>query len=148
MTVLEDVNTALSVAFVVKLDDQSLGAFTSCEGLGCEVVMETREEGGNNGFVWQLPTKLKYSNIKLSRPLGRDTESIAKWFASMATGYKRGATATIEAMTAGGKVIATWGLIDVVPVRWSGPSLSADSPKVLTETVEIAHHGFIVAGKG
>jgi phage tail-like protein len=148
MTVLQDTATALSVAFVVKLDDQTLGAFTSCDGLGCEVVMETREEGGNNGFVWQLPTKLKYSNIKLSRPLGRDTEAIAKWFASMATGYKRGATGTIEAMTADGTVIATWGLIDVVPVRWTGPSLSADSPKVLTETVEIAHHGFVVAGKG
>ncbi|WP_052112800.1 phage tail protein [Knoellia aerolata] len=145
MSVLQDVDTALSVAFVVKLDDQSLGAFTSCEGLGCEVVLESREEGGNNGFVWQLPTKLKYPNIKLSRPLGRETETIAKWFASMATGYTRGATGTIEAMTAGGRVIATWGLIDVVPVRWTGPSMSADSPKVLTETVEIAHHGFLVA---
>ncbi|HEX2705516.1 MAG TPA: phage tail protein [Candidatus Lustribacter sp.] len=145
--ILEDVNTALSVAFVVKLDNESLGMFTSCDGLGCEVVMETREEGGNNSFVWQLPTRLKYPNVKLTRPLGRDTEKIAKWFASMATGYKR-CTGTIEAMRADGTVIATWGLIDVVPVRWSGPSLSADSPKVLTETVEIAHHGFIAAGKG
>jgi phage tail-like protein len=148
MQPLEDVNTALSVAFVVKLDDQSLGAFTSCDGLGVEVVMETREEGGNNSFIWQIPTKLKYSTIKLSRPLGRDTEVIAKWFAGMATGYKRGATGSIEAMRANGTVIATWGLIDVVPVRWTGPSLSADSPKILTETVEIAHHGFIVTGKG
>ena len=37
-------------------------------------------------------------------------------------------------------------------VRWSGPSLNLDSPKVATETVEIAHHGFrkilIVNGHG
>ena len=32
-----------------------------------------------------------------------------------------------------------------VPVRWTGPSLNPDSPKVATETIEIAHHGFVVA---
>jgi hypothetical protein len=32
----------------------------------------------------------------------------------------------------------------VVPVRWTGPSLNPDSPKVATETVEIAHHGFLL----
>jgi phage tail-like protein len=145
--VLQDIDTAVSVCYVVKLDDVELGAFTSCEGLGCEVVMETREEGGNNGQVWQLPTRLKYPNIKLTRPLGKDTEKIAKWIASMTTGYKR-RTGTIQAMRADGKVIAQWGLLEVVPVRWSGPSLTADQPKVITETVEIAHHGFLTLGAG
>jgi phage tail-like protein len=144
---LADIDTAVSVRFVVKLDDVDLGSFSSCEGLGAEVVMETREEGGNNGLVWQLPTRLKYPNIKLTRPLGKETESIAKWFASMATGYTR-RTATIEAMRADGTIVAQWGLLDVVPVRWSGPSLSADSPKIVTETVEIAHHGFLPSSGG
>ena len=145
MPVLEDVDTAVSLCFVVKLDDVSLGAFSSCDGLGAEVVMETREEGGNNNFVWQLPSRLKYPNVKLSRPLGKDTEKIADWFSSMATGYTR-KTATIEAMTTDGTIVAQWGLLDVVPVRWTGPQLNSDSPKVLTETIEIAHHGFVPSG--
>ncbi len=140
--VLQDVDTAVSVCYLVRLDDDDLGAFSTCEGLGVEVVMETREEGGNNSSVWQLPTRLKYPNVKLSRPLGKDTEKVARWFASMATGYKR-STATIQAMRADGKIVAQWALHDVVPVRWSGPSFSADQPKVVTETVEIAHHGFL-----
>lgn len=140
---LQDVDTALSVAFVVTLDHDNLGAFTSCDGLGCEVVMEPREEGGNNSFVWQLPTRVKYPNIKLSRPLGRDTAKIAKWFSSLTAGYER-QTGTIEAMRADGTLVASWELEGVVPVRWSGPSFTADSPKVLVETVEIAHHGFTV----
>lgn len=144
-SVLQDVDTALSVCFVVKLDDVNLGAFSSCDGLGCEVVMETREEGGNNNFVWQLPTRLKYPNVKLTRPLGKDTEKIADWFSTMAAGYSR-KTATIEAMTSDGTIVAQWGLLDVVPVRWTGPALSAESAKVLTETIEIAHHGFIPTG--
>ena len=42
-------------------------------------------------------------------------------------------------------VVARWGLADVVPVRWTGPSLNLDSPKVAVETIEIAHHGFLPA---
>ncbi|OLT14842.1 phage tail protein [Pseudonocardia sp. CNS-139] len=144
---MADTDPAVSVCFVVQLDDIGLGAFNSCEGLGVEVVIEQREEGGNNGFVWQLPTRAKYPNIKLSRPLTADTAKVAQWFGKATTGgVRRGQgrkTGLIQAMTLDGRVVAQWGLLDVVPVRWTGPSLNPDSPKVATETVEIAHHGFI-----
>jgi phage tail-like protein len=91
-----------------------------------------------------LPTRLKYSNVKFTRPLGTDTTKVVRWFASMANGVTR-RTATIQVMRGDGTVVATWGLDGVVPVRWSGPSLNHDSPKVATETVEIAHHGFLNA---
>jgi phage tail-like protein len=138
------VDPAVTVCFAVSIDGNDLGTFNSCEGLGVEVVLEQREEGGNNGLIWQLPTRLKYSNVKFSRPLGPDTVQVAKWFASMTSGVKR-RTATIVAMTNDGTKVATWSLAGVVPVRWSGPSLNLDSPKVATETIEIAHHGFLPA---
>lgn len=138
---------AIAVAFVVKIDDESLGSFNSCDGLGCEFVMETREEGGNNSVIWQLPTRIKYSNVKLSRPVTKQSEKITAWFASMANGVKR-KTATIEARTLEGTVITRWSLVDVVPVRWTGPQLTVDSPKVATETLELAHHGFLSPGSG
>ncbi len=138
---------AVSVCFVVSIDDQNLGSFNGCEGLGCEVVMEQREEGGNNSAVWQLPTRLKYPNIKLTRPITKDTEKVAKWFSTVATGVGH-KTGSITALTLDGTVVARWGLLDVVPVRWTGPSLNPDSPKVATETVEIAHHGFLAPGAG
>ncbi len=138
---MNDSDPGLSVCFAVQIDGNDLGTFNSCEGLGCEVVIEQREEGGNNAFVWQLPSRLKYTNVKFTRPLGADTAKVAKWFASMTGGVKR-RTATIKVMSGDGKVVATWELEGVVPVRWSGPSLNLDSPKVATETVEIAHHGF------
>ncbi|GAA2158231.1 MULTISPECIES: phage tail protein [Glycomyces] len=138
---------AVAVSFVVSIDDEDLGSFNSCDGLGCEIVMEQREEGGNNGYVWQLPTRIKYSNVKLSRPLTEQSAKIAAWFGSMASGIER-KTATIEARTAEGKVIARWALVDVVPVKWSGPQLSLDSAKVAIETLELAHHGFLAPGSG
>ncbi|ADJ46603.1 phage tail protein [Amycolatopsis mediterranei S699] len=146
---MPDTEEAVAVCYVVKLDDKNLGnlgAFSSCDGLGCEFVMEQREEGGNNGMVWQLPTRIKYSNIKLSRPVTEASSQITKWFASLAGGIER-KTATIEARTLEGKVIASWALEGVVPVRWSGPQLSPDSPKVATETLELAHHGFLSPAK-
>jgi phage tail-like protein len=134
------------VCFAVSIDGDKLGQFNSCEGLGCEVVLEQREEGGNNGFVWQLPTRMKYSNVKLSRPIDGDSGKVAAWFASMATGVVP-RTAHIQAMSADGKPVAAWTLHGVIPVRWTGPSLNFDSPKVATETIEIAHHGFGAPGE-
>jgi phage tail-like protein len=133
--------------FVVKIDDDNLGAFNSCDGLGCELVMEQREEGGHYGAVWQLPTRMKYSTIKLSRPVTSDTAKVLEWFQKIATGLKP-RTATIEARTLGGDLVATWGLIDVLPVRWSGPQLNPEQPKVATETLELTHHGFFGPGWG
>lgn len=133
---------AVSVFFAVQIDDKDLGSFNSCDGLGVEVVLEQREEGGNNGFVWQLPTRIKYSNVKLSRPVGKDSAKLTAWLVSFASGVRR-QTASISAMTADRTVVATWNLDGVVPVRWTGPSLNPDTAKVATETVELAHHGFL-----
>jgi phage tail-like protein len=72
---------------------------------------------------------------------------ILQYFTEMASGVKR-RTATIEARTQEGTVIARWALTGVIPVRWTGPQLSADSPKVATETLELAHHGFLAPGAG
>ncbi|MGB5953228.1 MAG: phage tail protein [Ornithinimicrobium sp.] len=135
-----DTETA-TTCWSVSIDIHNLGTFISCDGLGMEVVLEQREEGGNNGFVWQIPTRVKFSNIKLSRPVGADTPKIMNWLAGMALQVTP-QNATISALTAKGTPVATWNLMEVVPVRWTGPSFSADSPKVATETIELAHHGF------
>jgi phage tail-like protein len=144
---MTDLDEAVAVCFVVSIDDENLGAFNSCDGLGCEVVMEQREEGGNNGSIWQLPTRMKYSNVKLSRPVTRDSTRILQYFTEMAGGVTR-RTATIEARNQEGTVVARWALTGVIPVRWTGPQLSAESPKVATETLELAHHGFLAPGAG
>jgi len=144
---MTDTDEAVAVCFVVSIDDDNLGSFNSCDGLGCEVVMEQREEGGSNGVVWQLPTRMKYSNVKLSRPVTSASAGILRYFTEMTSGVKR-RTATIEARTQEGTVIARWALTGVIPVRWTGPQLSADSPKVATETLELAHHGFLAPGAG
>lgn len=133
---------AVSVCFKVKIDDQDLGAFTACEGMGCEVTVEQREEGGNNSFVHQLPGRLKYTNIKLTRAVNAETALVAKWFAGMAGTVTR-TNAHIVAMRADEQPVWEWNLTGVIPIRWTGPSLSVETAKVATETLELAHHGFL-----
>jgi phage tail-like protein len=136
---------AVTVGFTVKIDGHDLGAFVSCEGLSFEVAIEAREEGGNNRFVHQLPGRIKYSNVKFTRPINAYSAAVARWFASMSSQIRR-TQAEICAVSMDGKVITRWGLTGVIPVRWSGPTLSADSPQLAKETLEIAHHGFLDAG--
>ena len=136
---------AATVFFRLAIDGQDLGLFSSCDGLSSEVVIETREEGGNNGFVWQLPSRVTFSNITLTRPLTPDTAKVASWISSIAKGIER-PTAQIAALRADGSTVAQWGLLEVLPVRWNGPSLDPANPSVATETLEITHHGFTDAG--
>ncbi|MFF9454691.1 phage tail protein [Streptomyces flaveolus] len=130
-----------TIWFTLTIDGESLGYFNGCEGLSSQVEVEQRQEGGNNGFVWQLPTRVTFSTIRLTRPLTPDTAKVAKWISSVQTGIKR-PTAQISALRADGSLVARWGLMEVLPVSWQGPSLDPASPAVATEVLEIAHHGF------
>lgn len=137
---------SVTACWSVQVGGQDLGAFITCEGLGMELVTEQREEGGNNGFVWQLPTRVKYTNIKLSRPISQDTDKVVGWLNGIIQ-KAQAETATIRALTAENVPVAVWNLQGVIPVRWTGPSLSTESAKVATETIELAHHGFTVGRK-
>jgi len=133
------------MCFKVTVDNaHPLGEFISCEGLGCEITIEQREVGGNNDFVYQLPVRIKFTNVKLTRPLNADSRNVAAWFASMSGNVSR-STVQIVALKADGSEVTQWNLKDVIPVRWQGPSFSAESNKVATETLELAHHGFLKA---
>lgn len=130
-----------TIWFSLSIDGESLGYFNGCEGLSSQVEVEQRQEGGNNGFVWQLPTRVTFSNIRLTRPLTSDTARVAKWISSVPTGITR-PTGQIRALRADGSEVARWGLIDVLPVSWQGPTFNPESPAVATEVLEITHHGF------
>ena len=97
------IDPAVAVCFTVKIENDNkqllLGAFTQCDGLGCEVVVEQREEGGNNLYIHQLPGRIKYTNIKLTRPVTSDSEKVARWISSMATKVVRATAAAMVSET-------------------------------------------------
>ncbi|MDX3575428.1 MULTISPECIES: phage tail protein [unclassified Streptomyces] len=132
-----------SVHFRLQIEGIDLGGFSNCEGLSLQVEVEQRVEGGNNGFVWQLPSRITYSNVRLSRPLTSDSAKVAGFLASLPRKARRG-TAQIAALRPNLQdVIAQWSLRDVIVVSWTGPTFDAGSSQVATESIELAHHGFL-----
>jgi phage tail-like protein len=133
-----------SLRFNVVIDGIDLGAFTGLEGLAAEYEVRTYAEGGENGFVHQLPGRMKFSNIKLTRAVDVHSKGIGVWFGLLAKGVGgRRHTATVVVFNDNREPVSEWTFVDVWPVKYSGPGLSTDGGKVATETFEFAHNGLL-----
>lgn len=135
-------SVATNSRFALRIDGHDLGSFLTLEGLGVNVDVSEHLEGGNPYFVHQLPGQLRYDNIVLSRPIDQNTQKVMDWLRTMADGMQRG-QAEITALDAHGDQVVTWSLQAVILVRWTGPHLDVDNRMHATETLELAHHGFL-----
>jgi len=134
---------ALALRFSVEIGGHRVEHFMACEGLVAEYEIEEYREGGNAGYVHRLPVRVKYTNVKLTRAVDKDSVALASWFSEARASFKR-QTATIIARTGNGKEVARWGLEGVWPIKYTGPQLSASGTTAATETLELAHNGFTV----
>lgn len=140
---MADEDSAQSLRFRVKLDGGAdLGDWSKCDGLSVEYEVFEYKEGGENEFVHRLPGRAKYQNLKLTRPLNKDSGRVARWIGSMKSQVQR-ETAEVSALDTEGQPIATWSFEGVYPVKWSGPSLDIGNNGVATESLELAHNGFL-----
>lgn len=133
---------ATSVFFTLAIGGNDLGAFHTCSGLGAEVEVEQYAEGGNNGFAWQLPGRITWTNITLTRPVTADTLKIARWLSETTQRVER-KDGEIVALRPNLTRIISWQIQGIVPVRWQGPSFDPASSQAAIETLEIAHEGLV-----
>ena len=140
---MPDLHTAQSVRFRVKIDGgNDLGDWSKCDGLSVEYDVFEYKEGGQNSFTHRIPGRVKCQNIKLTRPINKDSKQVADWIAGLKRQVRR-QTGEISALDPEGQAIVTWNLEGIYPVRWSGPSLDIGNNQVATETLELAHNGFL-----
>jgi phage tail-like protein len=128
--------------FIVKIPDvDTIGYFNHCSGLELSFDVFEYQEGGNNDFVHRLPGTLRYPNLVLSRGL-TEQEALIKWFMATRTQAERKEiTLTLQTGTAQ----RVWTFADAFPVKWTGPTLDAETGDIATETLEIAHTGLKLA---
>ena len=131
---------ASSVFFRLSIGGDDLGAFHTCSGLGAQVEMEQYSEGGNNEFTWQLPTRVTWSTITLTRPVTADTTKVTRWLDEITRRVER-KNGEIVALQPNLTPIASWQVIGIVPVSWKGPSFDPSTSQAAVETLEIAHQG-------
>lgn len=140
-------NGGTTATFVVEIGGQPFGRFSECHGLEVEVEIETYEEGGENGFVHKLPGRMSWPNLVLKRGVTWDND-LFDWF-NYSTGTNFAAEGRAQRETLGvtlisssGERLRTWTFYDAIPVKWTGPTFSAESESMPTEELEVAHHGF------
>lgn len=134
--------TGLGLRFKVSIDGQDFGNWEKCDGLQVEYDIHELSEGGENTYVHRLPGRVKYQNIKLTRPIDEHSARVTAWVASVGIRLIPG-TAHISVLDPTGTDVANWYLIGVFPVRWSGPTLDIYGNQHATETLELAHTGFL-----
>ena len=135
-------------SFLFEVDGVSIGSFAEVYGLEVHVAVTTYAEGGENGFVHQLPGRMTWPNVILRRGV-TDSDALFAWvnktagsgFAANSNKLSR-STGAITAIGTTGDRLRSWELQGVFAVRWSGPSFNVGSDKGLAEEIELAHHGF------
>jgi len=129
----------------VMIDNMPIGVFTKCDGMKATYDVKSYEEGGQNNFVHQIPGRMKYENITLTRPVTEESLALQSWFAGFKAAVKR-STGRITVMDAAGSEIVTWNFAGVFPVSWSAAGMDAAGNAVLTETLVLSHEGFFDFG--
>jgi phage tail-like protein len=137
---------AISVFYNVTIDGFiPLGFWTKVDGLGMEYEVFEYREGGVNGYMHKLVGPVKFTNLRLSRPVDATSPALMMWLQSnqmMVVPH----TMAITAMTAAGEAITAWNLVGAVPVKWTGPSLDVLSNNLATETLEVAYQEISLIG--
>jgi phage tail-like protein len=124
------------------------GGFQECSGLEVEMDVKEYLEGGNNDAVIRQVGRAKYQNIVLKRGMlygasGEADRSLWNWIQGIVSGQRPVARCdgSIDVMSLGDEVAATWVFDRGLPVRLRGPELNARTGEVAIEELHIAHEG-------
>lgn len=135
----------LAWRFGVKVEDgEQIALFTGCTGLDAEYEAFTWKEGGGDGPVVTLAGRASYTNVKLTRPVDKDSAKVLKWFTDQAV-KPQPKQVTIVLFDGNGNAVTSWSLKDAWPIKYSGPSLTTvgeEADAIAHESVEISHRGF------
>lgn len=126
--------------FLVELDGLIVGGFTEVSGLQAETELMEVAEGGVNGYVHQLPKRIKYPPLVFKRGITNSSE-LWDWYASASIGKITRKSGSVILHNQAGKELCRWNFFESYPVKWSGPDLNASSNGVAIETLQLVHNG-------
>ena len=135
-------------SFLFEVDGVAIGTFAEVRGLEMHVEVTAYAEGGENGYVHQLPGRVTWPNIVLRRGV-TDSDALFAWVnktsgSGFSANHNKVArnTGAITVLGSDGARLRTWELQGVMAVRWGGPRFSVSSSQGISEEIELAHHGF------
>lgn len=134
----------MSHRFMIAIDNPTydLGFWQKASGLAVKWENIRYQVGDQGNEFWIYPGTTKYENIKLTRPVSPASNVTQAWLAatSMHMMPLSGAVMLCGSM---GVPIITWRLYQFFPVAWSVGEFTSETAKVVTESLELAHTGFL-----
>jgi phage tail-like protein len=123
-------------------------AFQECSGLEVETDVQEYLEGGRNDGVIKRVGRAKYSPLILKRGMiysdgGSVNRELWDWLQNVVAGVRpvERYDGTVEVMSTGMTVAATWRFDRGLPLKIRGPELNAKTGEVAIEELHIAHEG-------
>lgn len=128
--------------FVIMIDQIQHGGFAKVKGLQRETKVESFREGGVNDFERKLVTLTSYPNLVLER--GLSDPALWSWHQDVVEGRVQRHNVMITLRDSGQRDVRSWTAQDAFPVKWGASDFDAASGQVVTESVELAHHGVLL----
>jgi phage tail-like protein len=139
-----DAKLGMTMRFKVTIDGQDLASWSKASGLEVSWDLVEYRAGDNDNDKWIFPGLTKYPTVKLERAANAaDSALVRTWLNKTSFKHDGTKTAKIELQDAGLTKVADWTLRNVMPVKWSIVAFDASGNKVATETLELAHTGFL-----
>jgi phage tail-like protein len=129
---------------VVVPGDYDLGSWAKAEGLEVSFEMPEYRAGDAWNNRWMYPSFTKYPTVKLTRAaVKKDTPNVKKWLDDTATKFAPGSI-KVTLLDAKGTEVHAWECKHAIPQKWSiSGGFDASASKVITETLEFNHVGFL-----
>lgn len=138
--------------FKVVIPGFSDTSFQDVSGLERELETEDVVEGGENGFIHRLPTKMKHQRLVLKRGITTRESGLVTWCKNILE--NGGFVNKIEPkmlqvllMDGNGNAVRTWDFYRAYPVKWSVDGLNSSESKLAIETIEMSYTGFEITAK-
>ncbi|MEO6887103.1 MAG: phage tail protein [Jatrophihabitantaceae bacterium] len=138
----------LADRFLFEVDGVEIGLFREVFGLQVTVGVDEIVEGGQNGFVYKVPSRMTWPNLVFRRGLTQ-SDALFSWMSkSSGEGFAGNenkltrSTGAVTALDSLGVRLRSWEFQSVFAVRWKGPDFSVGTNQALEEELEVAHHGF------
>lgn len=118
-------------------------AFSEVSGLEATMEMDSLNEGGENRYVHQLPTKMSHPNLQLKRGVAPVTSAIVVWCKSVLEGgLNLGLTPShllVSLLDEQGMPLRSWAVFDALPVKWQVDGFNSTKNEVAIETIELTY---------
>lgn len=141
---LDPLDVAAAAAAMAGLDID--GNFQEVSGISVSINTEEIIMGGENRYVYQVPSQTKYDNLVLKRGLVTTISPLATWCQSVFESDRGKAVKTkhimLNLLDESGLPLMCWTFLNAYPIRWEMSGFDAMQNQIVVEQVEFVYRRF------